>query len=71
MVIAEKATERWGSVMKHITTACVIVTLYGSCCVVLVLMGDFLQNISGYFDLHWRYRAPNSNNFHVDKVITS
>ena len=57
MVIAEKATERWGSVMKHITTACVIMTLYGSCVVVLVLMGDFLANISHYFGLDWRYRT--------------
>ena len=57
MVIAEKATERWGAVMKHVTTACVIITLYGSCVVVLVLMGDFLSNISGYWELHWRYRA--------------
>ena len=54
MVIAEKATERWGSVMKHVTSACVIITLYGSCVVVLVLMGDFLANISGYWQLHWR-----------------
>ena len=57
MVIAEKATERWGAVMKHVTTACVIITLYGSCVVVLVLMGDFLSNISGYWDLNWRYGA--------------
>ena len=54
MVIAEKATERWGAVMKHITTACVIITLYGTCVVVLVLMGDFLTNISEYWHLGWR-----------------
>ena len=54
MVIAERATERWGSVMKHVTTACVIVTLYGSCCVILVLMGDFLHNIASFWDLDWR-----------------
>ena len=55
MVIAERATERWGSVMKHVTSACVIVTLYGSCCVILVLMGDFLHNIASFWDLDWRY----------------
>ena len=40
--------------MKHVTTACVIVTLWGSCCVILVLMGDFLGNISSFWSLDWR-----------------
>jgi len=42
MVIAEKAI---GPVGRHIVSVCVSFTLYGVCCVVLVLMGSFLQNI--------------------------
>jgi len=45
MVIAEKAT---GKIGKWVTTVCVILTLYGSCCVVIVLMGDFINNIAEY-----------------------
>ena len=45
MVIAEKAT---GNIGKWVTTVCVILTLYGSCCVVIVLMGDFINNIATY-----------------------
>jgi len=45
MVIAEKAT---GKIGKHVTSVCVILTLYGSCCVVIVLMGGFLENIANY-----------------------
>ena len=30
-------------------SVCVAITLYGSGCVVIVLMGDFLKNIFDYF----------------------
>ena len=54
MVIAEKAT---GKIGKHVTSVCVILTLYGSCCVVIVLMGGFLENIAKYAnpDIGMRY----------------
>ena len=54
MVIAEKAT---GKIGKHVTSVCVILTLYGSCCVVIVLMGGFLENIANYAnpDIGMRY----------------
>jgi len=48
MVIAEKAV---GPVGRHVVSGCVAVTLYGSCCVVIVLMGDFLNNIFEYFSV--------------------
>jgi len=46
MVIAEKAV---GKVGRHVVSVCVAITLYGSGCVVIVLMGDFLKNIFDYF----------------------
>ena len=45
MVIAEKSI---GPVGRHIVSICVSFTLYGVCCVVIVLMGSFLQNIFEY-----------------------
>jgi len=48
MVIAEKAV---GPIGRHVVSVCVAITLYGSCCVVIVLMGGFLQNIFEYFDV--------------------
>jgi len=47
MVIAEKAT---GTIGRRVTEVCVVMTLYGSCCVVMVLMGSFISNIAHYFD---------------------
>ena len=35
---------------RRVTEVCVVMTLYGSCCVVLVLMGSFISNIANYFD---------------------
>ena len=45
MVIAETAT---GKIGNYVTSVCVILTLYGSCCVIIVLMGGFLENIANY-----------------------
>jgi len=42
MVIAEKAV---GKIGRHVVSISVAITLYGSCCVIIVLMGDFLNNI--------------------------
>ena len=38
------------SIYRRVTEVCVVMTLYGSCCVVLVLMGSFISNIATYFD---------------------
>jgi len=48
MVIAEKAV---GPVGRHVVSVCVAITLYGSCCVAIVLMGDFLFNIFEFFEV--------------------
>jgi len=48
MVIADKAV---GKVGRHVVSVCVAITLYGSCCVVIVLMGDFINNIFVYADI--------------------
>ena len=37
-------------IARRVTEVCVVMTLYGSCCVVLVLMGTFIDNIAHYFD---------------------
>merc|ERR1719422_2413067 len=47
MVIADKATGLWG---RRVTEVCVTLTLYGSSTVIMVLMGDFINNIATYFD---------------------
>ena len=49
MVIAERAV---GPIGRHVVSVCVAFTLYGVCCVVIVLMGSFLQNNLEYFGLH-------------------
>ena len=38
------------SLHRRVTEVCVVMTLYGSCCVVMVLMGSFISNIAHYFD---------------------
>jgi len=44
MVIADKAV---GKVGRHITSACIVLTLYGTGCALIVLMSTFMQNILG------------------------
>lgn len=44
MVIAEKAG---GPVFRHVTSAFIAITLYGSCCALIVLMATFMENILG------------------------
>ena len=38
------------SLLRRVTEVCVVMTLYGSSCVVMVLMGSFISNIAHYFD---------------------
>ena len=46
MVIAEKAIGRVG---RYLVSTCICITLYGFGCLVLVLCGNFFQNIFEYF----------------------
>ena len=48
MVIAEKAA---GVGTRHLVSACISITLFGSGCVVIVLCGSFFQNIFQDFGL--------------------
>jgi len=55
MVIAEKAGETMGplaaKIFRQITSTAVVLTLYGSCVLLIVLMATFLENIFGTWDL--------------------